>query len=505
MAVVLIAGAAALVLARAGLVLQPVGDIALIELYTRDALAGTLLEGPYSHFPWHHPGPLYFYVLAPIYALGGRTPAALNAGAALLSLSSLGVIVWLLARRHSLWSAAIVLGCVVLYALRVDGLLVSVWNPHVVVLPTAVFLLAASGLAAGDGALLPLVVAAGSFVVQSDVAVVPVVAAVSLVALIAFAKQSRFSNRQLAAAVAIALLAWSVPLVEQVTATAAAGNAAALVRFFTTPRAAQPLAASFGAWSVAMATPLRGLFHPILPPSGNGVADATSFDLAAASALLIAAAAVTALAVRRGWHEAAWLGAIGTLAAVVSFASITRIDGPITDHQVFWMSIVGVVEVAAVLVVLAGPAFEARGSSGAAAVVLVTMLSVASIAALIQMNRARQGSAPATEFLPSIVNFGESIRRYVEVSGARRPLVRIDQQQWGIAAGILLQLHRLGVPFYVEDSWASMFPKRYRETGTEDVELTIVATGTDRQLAERAGDSLVDISTHVEVHGRRIR
>jgi len=83
--------------------------------------------------------------------------------------------------------------------------------------------------------------------------------------------------------------------------------------------------------------------------------------------------------------------------------------------------------------------------------------------------------------------------------------VRIDQQQWGIAAGILLQLHRLGVPFSVEDSWASMFPKRYRETGSEDVELTVVATGSNRQLGERAGDSLVDVSTHVEVHGRRLR
>src|SRR5258706_2457511 len=45
----------------------PVGDLALIESYTIDASGGKLLVGAYSRFGWNHPGPAYFYLLAPFY------------------------------------------------------------------------------------------------------------------------------------------------------------------------------------------------------------------------------------------------------------------------------------------------------------------------------------------------------------------------------------------------------------------------------------------------------
>src|SRR4029077_4920882 len=39
------------------------GDRAILALTARDACSAPALLGAYSRFYWHHPGPLYFYVL----------------------------------------------------------------------------------------------------------------------------------------------------------------------------------------------------------------------------------------------------------------------------------------------------------------------------------------------------------------------------------------------------------------------------------------------------------
>ena len=59
------------------------GDFAVLELTTRLASSGDVLLGPYSRYRFAHPGPLYFYVLAPLYRATGGSSAALQLGACL--------------------------------------------------------------------------------------------------------------------------------------------------------------------------------------------------------------------------------------------------------------------------------------------------------------------------------------------------------------------------------------------------------------------------------------
>ena len=47
----------------------PYGDYSIIELQILRAARGQQLLGPASRFGWNHPGPLYFYLLAPLYVL----------------------------------------------------------------------------------------------------------------------------------------------------------------------------------------------------------------------------------------------------------------------------------------------------------------------------------------------------------------------------------------------------------------------------------------------------
>ena len=93
-----IAAAVALLLVGAwSLRLRPhtysVGDEALLEIYTLHAANGTLRVGPYSRFTWNHPGPTYFYLLAPTYALSGYREDGLYLGVLAINVTLLAVLI----------------------------------------------------------------------------------------------------------------------------------------------------------------------------------------------------------------------------------------------------------------------------------------------------------------------------------------------------------------------------------------------------------------------------
>src|SRR5689334_20522778 len=147
--VLLFAAAAAIVLARRAQPAYPVSDIALTELYTRDAAHARLLVGPYSRLGWHHPGPLLFYALAPTYAVAGGNAAALHAAALVLTLVTLALVGWGAAAYAGDGFAAAVAVGIGLLILRLPSLATSPWNPHAVVLPALALIVYAAIVAAG--------------------------------------------------------------------------------------------------------------------------------------------------------------------------------------------------------------------------------------------------------------------------------------------------------------------------------------------------------------------
>src|SRR5262245_59572957 len=74
------------------------GDGALLELYTIHAGRAGWALGPYSRFGWHHPGPMLFYAMVPVYRLGGGHALALNAAALAINAISLLAIAWIAVR-----------------------------------------------------------------------------------------------------------------------------------------------------------------------------------------------------------------------------------------------------------------------------------------------------------------------------------------------------------------------------------------------------------------------
>jgi hypothetical protein len=174
---------------------QPVGDQAILEIYTLHAAHGTLTVGPYSRFGWNHPGPMYFYLLAPGYVLSGHREESLLITVLTLNLLSIATIVFV-ARRHGGPSLAYALmACLAMLYFRVSrtpgwdfgDLLSNSWNPLSPMLPFALALLLSAALGEGQLRVLPALALVASFVVQTHVAFLPVTAVVVLSAVAMYA------------------------------------------------------------------------------------------------------------------------------------------------------------------------------------------------------------------------------------------------------------------------------------------------------------------------------
>jgi hypothetical protein len=154
----------------------PLIDLAQIEMRVRDVgtshpplvgLGGRIfgLETQGSH-----PGPLSFYLLAPLYRLLGSSSWALQASAATLNVAAIAATVWAAQRRWGVRGALLIAAGLAL-AVRIWGttVLVYPWNPYMPVLFWMLFLVCVWAVLCDDLVLLPVAVLAGSLCAQTHI------------------------------------------------------------------------------------------------------------------------------------------------------------------------------------------------------------------------------------------------------------------------------------------------------------------------------------------------
>ena len=75
-----------------------------------------------------------------------------------------------------------------------------------------------------------------------------------------------------------------------------------------------------------------------------------------------------------------------------------------------------------------------------------------------------------------------AIRKYIAEQGVRKPLVSIDADRWGEAAGVLLRLVRDGTPVAVTDAHVPTFSTALAPSGDEDALITFANLELHREL-----------------------
>lgn len=334
------------------------GDAAVIELAVRNAAGFAQHLGPYSRFGWTHPGPAWFYALAPIYVLGGETAASLLAATQFLN-AVVCVLIVLAASRRRLAPALGSAVAVLVFVLAAPGaVFAEIWNPYATVLPALLFLVLIARALDGSVSWLLGAAIVGSFLVQTHLGTaLPVAACLAAAALVLLIRatvrlaqliRSRTfrsarhrhwpRNRtwswlcKALASIAILVLMWIPTMLDQHDGTR---NLTMLDKFLkltqktgTGHTAAQGLA-MIGrlvvppSWSVDLVS--------VLKP--GPVTAATVFGLCGFAVLNVA---IAVLAWRRAVRTAAFLAALAVLLVPLGIAAVVQIDGNLHNYLIAW-------------------------------------------------------------------------------------------------------------------------------------------------------------------------
>ncbi len=345
---------------------HPAGDHAIFELNVRRALRADQLLGPYSQ-GFYHPGPAYFYWLAPAYAVFGQSSFGLYAAALGLTLLFVFGSCAIVARRGSSLSAVLVLAplLVIEMAYLGDFPQFDYWPPYVLFFGFALFLFVASSLFAGNApALAPLVVVA-SFLVQTHVSYAPAVIAVSALSVMRVSLKEpdflRRSRRHVVLALLVFAAIWAPPV--RFEFSDRPSNFARLFRILVQEPAAT---AGFGKVVDSIALEFTGAWQFVLFRDRFIFPDAPKHVVAARVMALIQLALLFLAWTRaraRSDRFVEGLCAISGTALLAAAYALTRIRGAVAPHHTAWISIIGLstwVAIVAGLWIVDPPRWAAR-------------------------------------------------------------------------------------------------------------------------------------------------
>jgi hypothetical protein len=168
----------------------PTQDFAVLDLRMRALLTGdTPLTGAFSRYGWNHPGPFWYWILAPLYLVTGGQPWSLVVGAAAYSAVVLGLGCHLAARLGG-WRAVVGFGAVaaLTYASLGGWVTFTPWNPHLAITTFLTFLVVALAWSLGDQRLTPVVAVGASALVQLHVAYLSLVVPVLIWGTVSFVR-----------------------------------------------------------------------------------------------------------------------------------------------------------------------------------------------------------------------------------------------------------------------------------------------------------------------------
>ena len=264
-----LAAAIVLVLTVAAFRLLPptysTGDRAFLELYALHATEGNLTVGPYSRFGWNHPGPVYFYALAPLYLLSGQHKYSLDMTALLINLVAVAVLIVVVSIFGDPYLGWSLIAALAIFLFRpgternVGEVLTSPWNPHAVMLPFSVLIGLCAALAVGRTRVLPAIALVASLVVQTHIGLLPCTMALLATAatLWLYVADARDGSVPRAAVSAIGILAllWMLPLWDQVSGSRNAGE---ILTFLISDDRARPLlSTAFSALAYGLSAAVR--------------------------------------------------------------------------------------------------------------------------------------------------------------------------------------------------------------------------------------------------------
>ncbi|SOC48930.1 hypothetical protein SAMN05660748_1643 [Blastococcus aggregatus] len=488
------------------------GDQALTGLSVHEASSFDRDLGPYSRYGWSHPGPLWFYLLAPPMRLLGGDDIALMAAGVLIN-GLLAVAVVLAVHRAGRPLLTLGVSAVLLaFVLRMPAeMFVDVWSPYALLMGTLLFLVLAARVHSGSWPALLGMLLAGSFLAQTHVGTAPLVALVSATGGVSFvlARRARRATTEpgtdagepprarpgrWTVVLGVLLVAvWIPPVVEQLSSPVREGNLVRLVSFFLNHEdpggSPTPPQALIAVGRILAMTPYDW---------GPGPWEMDVSTLPAPVGLALAAqalAAVTLVLLGRRWGSRAgtWWGAVLCAALAAAVVSAVTVTGVLYWYLIVWVAVLpAATAIGALHLVLDRVAAGRAGAPGPRlaldrAPVLLPLAVVVVAGSVV----AAMSLGDAAEELPSDYGVVEASRLVDDALGdVDTSTVHVDIETpalWPVAAGVVNELVADGLDVTVDRGSEELFGADRVSAGDEPVDLVFVTTGSrahDRLLRE---------------------
>lgn len=440
---------------------HPVFDLAMTELRVRD------VGGPHSPLiglqgrigpDGSHPGPLSFYLLAPVYRLLGSSAFALQAASVAFHLGAVATALWVVARRRvgaALIALAVTLQLLILgYGL---GPLTEPWNPHLPVLWFVAFLVSCWAVLDDDLPMLVPLVASASICAQTHVPYLAVTTgvAIGVVLLMVLGRRVRGEDlglRWLLIAGATGIVLWVPPLIDEVVNEP--GNLTKIVDQLGTPEddplglreAGRLVLARADLWQLVVIEPQHpGTYVRVLTGPGpseiRGAVALGLWAICAGAAVVLRHRRLLALhAVVAGGWAVAWL-------------AVSRIHGVPWPYLMFWAFGIGalmLLAIGATLLTMArryGPALvHADRALGLAGLALVAMLGVRLLALApdARTDTRLETSQLARLLPPTVAGLRDGVGAATSTAGTYKVVWRDATHGGSVGIGMVNELIRRG-------------------------------------------------------------
>ncbi|HEY5108329.1 MAG TPA: hypothetical protein VII96_01830 [Acidimicrobiales bacterium] len=521
-------------------------DLALIDLHTRRALAWKQQLGVFDRNDWNHPGPSYFYLLSIVYRILGGGARSLFIGATVLNgLSALACVLVVRYRStpaRALWAAVWICALIAVlaasghgsttYSESVLGGLVSPWNPMVVTLPLLLTVLLCAAAVDRSGLSLLAAVATGSFVVQTNISTLPVVAVIGGCAALVWGGSSLYDLVRLwtgagaetrrrswmgrrhwivgpllaVGALAVVVVMWLPPLAQQ--RSNHPGNLTLIFRFFNGHHGTYPLGVGWKALLSVDGTLLQGPGGVMRTYLGFGVPHAGVAWTATVLTGLAAMIAVVVGAVQRN-RFAIGIGLLVLAGSAAVVVSATHVVGYIFGYLLVWAVVLPVAALVGPGLLTVprrrhpwseAPARPVTASTGlrlalCAAAVAVCVLAVVRVTAIPPLTHA---SDPTVGRLAALVTpyLEPGGRVFVGDGGAGTVDTKLlDTEEF---IGLVNLLDQNGFRPTVNHVWRTEFGPGYQTTGREARQVNLTTwdptSPTLPGYVGRAGDMAVTVT-----------
>jgi hypothetical protein len=463
----------------------PMSDNAFFALRARDVLtADHPVLGTWSSSSItvgtdiNNPGPMLFHWLA----VPARLDPAAGMVAGIVVLHAVMVVLAVgFASRRSPAAAGVVAAMSAALAWTMGSeILVEPWQPHSLLPAFLCFLVLVWSLVCGDRLALPAAVAVGSLLVQTHLGYALIVAVLGTVGLVGLVRSGRDHapadrRRAVAAAALLAIVLWALPLGEQVAgdgnlgriARSAAGHEAGTVGAASAARVVAATVALPPWWGRPSLHRTLGDTLGAADPDDLPHLPSTGVAMLSLAALAAGLAGAGWLALRRADRTAAAGLGVGAAALLTGLVTVAVVPlGPLgfASHGVRWLWPIGIF-VTGALVLASMPPRRLPAVALAATAVL----------ALLAVPTHRQGwgtgAGPSSTDAAAAPVFRDLLPQLDVLAGRGTLLVDIE----GLRAfepystPLMLELHRRGIPFVVENPWTlRQVGERRRSDGRAD-------------------------------------